>query len=82
MEDCELLKVEELFEDDDLILMRSKFNDSGINIQCTDVGIKDESGDIERVVTVDSKVLLWFFRLQPLRCSFFSAIFIENFFIF
>lgn len=58
MEDCELLKVEELFEDDDLILMRSKFNDSGINVQCTDVGIKDESGDIERVVTVDSKVLL------------------------
>ena len=57
-ENAELMNVEELFENDDVILLKSTFRFYGdIDVLNIDVGVKDKSGDIVRMITVDSKRL-------------------------
>lgn len=57
-ENAELMYVEELFENDDVILLKSTFRFYGdIDVLNIDVGVKDKSGDIVRMITVDSKRL-------------------------
>lgn len=53
----ELISVEELYENDELILMKSIFDYGEFKVIQTDVGIKDDTGDIVKIVTVDSRIV-------------------------
>lgn len=55
--DSELINVEELYENDELILMKSTFDYGEFKVIQTDVGIKDNTGDIVKIITVDSKII-------------------------
>ena len=57
MKDIEPLNVEELYENDEIILTKSLFENDGIRIINIDVGIKNKAGDIIRFVTVDAKII-------------------------
>ena len=53
--EAELISVEELYENNELILMKSTFDYGDFKVIQTDVGIKDNTGDILKIITVDSK---------------------------
>lgn len=53
----ELVSVEDIFENDELVLMKATFEPSYDKIVRTSVGIKDETGDIVKIITVDEKFL-------------------------
>lgn len=53
----ELIEVEDIFENDELVLMKATFKPSYDKIVRTSVGIKDETGDIVKIITVDEKFL-------------------------
>lgn len=53
----ELVAVEDIFENDELVLMKATFKPSYDKIVRTSVGIKDETGDIFKIITVDEKFL-------------------------
>ncbi len=53
----ELVSVEDIFENDELVLMKATFKPSYDKIVRTSVGIKDETGDIVKIITVDEKIL-------------------------
>lgn len=55
--EVELISVEELYENDELILMKSTFDYGDFKVIQTDVGNKDDAGDIVKIVTVDSKII-------------------------
>lgn len=55
--ESELMSVEELYENDELILMKSTFDYGDFKVIQTDVGNKDDAGDIVKIVTVDSKIV-------------------------
>lgn len=50
-----LVSVTDLFEDEELVLMRAVFSGESCNIVEISVGFKDERGDIIRIVDVDRK---------------------------
>lgn len=52
----ELISVEELYDNDELVLMKSTFDYSYFKVVQTDIGIKDDTGDIVKIITVDSKI--------------------------
>lgn len=53
----ELIGVEDIFENDELVLMKATFKPNYDKIVRTSVGIKDEKGDIVRIITVDEKFI-------------------------
>lgn len=53
----ELVSVEDIFENDEIVLMKATFKPSYDKIVRTSVGIKDEKGDIVRIITVDEKFI-------------------------
>ena len=55
--DEELTGVEDIFENDELVLMKATFIRNSETVVETAVGIKDTAGDIVRIITVNKKVL-------------------------
>lgn len=55
--EAELMSVEELYENEELVLMKSTFDYGEFKVIQTDVGIKDNTGDIVKIITFDSKVI-------------------------
>ncbi len=55
--DEELTGVEDIFENDELVLMKATFIRNSETVIETAVGIKDTVGDIVRIITVNKKVL-------------------------
>lgn len=56
--DEELISVEDLYEDDDVVLMKSIYNKFPFNdILEYSVGLKNSDGDIEQIKTVGRKEL-------------------------
>ena len=53
----ELIDVEDIFENDELVLMKATFVRNSETVIDTSVGIKDDEGDIVRIITVNKKVL-------------------------
>lgn len=53
----ELISVEDIFENDELVLMKAIYKKNSLHIKVLSVGFKDESGDIVRIVDVDKKKL-------------------------
>ena len=51
-----LSEVNDIFENDELVVMKVTFEVSGQKIVNTDIGIKDSTGDIIRIVTVSSRI--------------------------
>lgn len=50
-----LVEVKDVFENDELVVTKAMYDEDGFKVLNTDIGIKDQSGDIVRIVTVDSK---------------------------
>ncbi len=50
----ELIKTEDIFENDDLVLIKATFIRNSETVIDTSVGIKDDAGDIVKIVTVSS----------------------------
>ena len=50
-----LLEVNNVFDNEELVLMKSTFDYGEFKVIQTDVGIKDDTGDIVKIITVDSK---------------------------
>ena len=55
--DEELIETEEIFENNEYVLMKATFIRNSITVVETSVGIKDSTGDIIRIVTVDVKAI-------------------------
>lgn len=53
----DLVAVEDVFENDEFVLMKATFKPSCDKIVRTSVGIKDETEDIVKIITVDEKFL-------------------------
>ena len=53
------MKIEDIFENDEIVIMKTSEYDAvyDFTVVNTDVGIKNNDGDIERIITVNSKVL-------------------------
>ncbi len=56
-ENEELMDVEDIFENDELVIMKATFIRNSVTVIDTAVGIKDSLGDIVRIITVDKKFL-------------------------
>ena len=55
--DEELIDTEDIFENDDVVLMKSTFKSKLFSTQKLAVGIKNENGDIVKIVEVSEKIL-------------------------
>ncbi|MDE6469798.1 MAG: hypothetical protein K2L19_02100 [Eubacterium sp.] len=53
----ELLGVEDIFENDEFVLMKATYQRNSFRIAELSVGLKDYTGDIVRIVDVDTKIL-------------------------
>lgn len=54
-EDIELVGTEDLFENDELVLLKATYKPPYEKIVRTAVGIKDKNGDIVKLIQVDEK---------------------------
>ena len=54
--DKELIDVEDIFENDELVLMKSLFRTKCFDVVITSVGLKDENGDIYKIIDVNQQV--------------------------
>ncbi|MGN1123436.1 MAG: hypothetical protein ACI4RR_03765 [Eubacterium sp.] len=57
-DEADLISVEELFENDEVILMNSTYDYGYCKIINTDVGVKTAIGEIASIVTVNSKIFV------------------------
>lgn len=55
--DEELIDTEDIFENDDVVLMKSTFKSKLFITQKLAVGIKNENGDIVKIVEVSEKIV-------------------------
>lgn len=55
--DKELISIEDIFENDELVLMKAVYKKGVFKISVLSVGFKDESGDIIRIVDVEERYL-------------------------
>lgn len=53
----ELEKTEELFENDDIIILKSLFAYDDLSMRKTDIAVKDENGEIIDFITVKKEIL-------------------------
>lgn len=53
----ELLGIEDVFENDELVLMKATYQKNSFKIVEISVGLKDADGDIVRIVDVDKKLI-------------------------
>lgn len=51
----ELINVNDIFENNELVLMKATFGNSFFSIIRTDIGLKDENGDIADIITVKAE---------------------------
>lgn len=54
--DEELIDTEDLFEIDELVLMKATYKLKSFNIEKFAVGIKDEDGDIVNIIELTEKI--------------------------
>lgn len=57
-DEADLISIEELFENDEVVLMNSIYDYGYCKIVNTDVGVKNEAGEIASIVTVNSKIIV------------------------
>ena len=55
--DEELIDTEDIFENDEVVLMKSTFKSKLFNTQKLAVGVKNENGDIVKIVEINEKIL-------------------------
>lgn len=53
--DGEFLDVDDIFENDEYVLTKATYKLKYFNMEVTSVGIKDENGDIVKLIEVDRK---------------------------
>lgn len=56
-ESKEFVSIEDIFENDDYVLMKAVYKKNSFRISVLSLGIKDNSGDVVRIVDVDEKYL-------------------------
>lgn len=55
MKNAELLNVNDIFENNELVLMKATFGNDYFNFVRTDVGLKNDDGDIVDIITVKAE---------------------------
>ncbi|MGN1420965.1 MAG: hypothetical protein ACI4XC_05580 [Eubacterium sp.] len=55
MKNIELMNVKDIFENNELVLMKATFGNSFFKITRTDVGLKNDDGDIVDIITVKAE---------------------------
>lgn len=55
--DKKLIDVEDIFENDDVVLMKSTYKAAHFMVEQLSVGIKDSNGDISKIVDVSEKII-------------------------
>lgn len=50
-----LIEVKDVFENDELVITKAAYEEDGFKVLNTDIGMKNPSGDIVRIITIDSK---------------------------
>ena len=79
MTQLDLVSTEDLYEDDNLVLIKSIFRIFNSELEKIDVAIKDECGDIVKFITVKSR-LLWSEKIKNhFYYCFFVFIFVLTF---
>ena len=51
----ELIKIEDIFENDTLVVMKATYKPVYNRVIRTSIGIKDSTGDIVKIATIDQK---------------------------
>ena len=51
----ELIDTEDIFENDEYVLIKATYKSKDVKTVITSVGIKDERGDIVRIIDIDKK---------------------------
>lgn len=51
----ELIDTEDIFENDEYVLIKATYKSKDVKTVITSVGIKDERGDIVRIIDIDEK---------------------------
>ncbi len=51
----ELINVKDIFENNELVLIKATFGNSFFRIIRTDIGLKDENGDIADIITAKAE---------------------------
>ena len=54
----ELIDTEDIFENDEYVLIKATYKSNDIKTVITSVGIKDERGDIVKIIDIDEKYFL------------------------
>lgn len=55
--DYELISIADIFENDKLVITKPLYSDGTNNIQCIDIAVKDNNGDIAEIKTIDCRLL-------------------------
>ncbi|MDE6470012.1 MAG: hypothetical protein K2L19_03200 [Eubacterium sp.] len=55
--DKELISIEDIFENDEFVLMKAIYKKNAFRISVLSVGLKDGLGDIVRIVDVEERYL-------------------------
>ncbi len=52
----ELVSIDDIFENEDVVVMKSIIQKEKLVFECTEIGIKGENGDIEKIETIKQVV--------------------------
>lgn len=52
----DLISIDDIFENEDVVIMKSIIQKEKLVLECTEIGIKGENGDIENIETVKQVV--------------------------
>lgn len=55
--DKELIDIEDVFENDEVLLMKSTYKAKHFTVEQLSVGVKDKTGDIVRIVDISEKII-------------------------
>lgn len=51
----ELVDIKDVFENDEIVLMKARYNPGYEMVERTSVGVKDEKGDIVKIIDIDER---------------------------
>lgn len=55
--DKELIDIEDVFENDEVLLMKSTYKAKHFSVELLSVGVKNENGDIVKIVDISEKII-------------------------
>lgn len=55
--DKELIDIEDVFENDEVVLMKSIYKAKHFSVEQLSVGVKDKNGDVVKIVDISERII-------------------------